>query len=298
MPNTLIHIAIQAPASRLISSKIELPWILTATIIPDIPWILQRILFKLQVGDPYQMRLYCTAQASFACSLLLCLVFSQFHPRRLHLFLLLAANSLVHLLLDASQIKWGNGVHLLAPFNWDVTNFSLIWPEHPAGYLAATVGLTYILFMLPAIHRDGLLVKHCSFLVLSGALLSYFLIPFLFMQPLEISNSSHIHTLRHIEGRTGKPIELDRAVFDGQRRVIHMFNQEEIGLTGKLPQQSGLTSIKGEFESPRTIRVNQYHSHSGYRNIASYIGLALIAIIWIYLLLQHTFQSQQYKEKP
>ena len=38
----------------------------------------------------------------------------------------LGLNALLHLLLDATEIKFGNGVHLLAPLSWRMTSFDLL----------------------------------------------------------------------------------------------------------------------------------------------------------------------------
>ena len=52
---------------------------------------------------------------------------------------MLGLNALLHLLLDATEVKFGNGVHLFAPFSWRMTSFDWIAGES-AVYLALTLG--------------------------------------------------------------------------------------------------------------------------------------------------------------
>ncbi|HSO09252.1 MAG TPA: hypothetical protein VLR45_04640, partial [Desulfoprunum sp.] len=125
MPNTLCHIALQAPVHRAALSDKVLPWVVAGCIIPDIPWILLRTALALGMAAPYTIRLYTTIQAS----LLFCTLFSaflaQFSRRPAATFAILSGNCLFHLLLDATQVKWANGVHLLAPFDWTAQQFHL-----------------------------------------------------------------------------------------------------------------------------------------------------------------------------
>jgi hypothetical protein len=58
---------------------------------------------------------------------------------------ILGGNAVLHLILDAMQTKWGNGVHFLVPFSWDLTNWGLFWPESAVTYGLTAFGLGYIL---------------------------------------------------------------------------------------------------------------------------------------------------------
>ncbi len=296
MPNTLIHIAIQAPISRAIFSKVEIPWILAGTIIPDIPWILQRIITTSAI-DPYQLRLYCTVQASLAFCFFLCIALASFSQRPTPVFLLLAVNCLLHLLLDALQIKWGNGVHLFSPFSWYLTSYGLIWPENIFGYCLSALAIIFLVIKSKTIVHEGLVLrppkgKRRGFAVL--ALMLYFTLPLFFMDQVEKSNASHINTLRHSEGRTGKVIELDRAYYSAKNKKITIFSGESFSLTGNTPDHSGAISLKGKFTAPQAITSSMFHKHNDYRNDASYIGLLLAISIWSSLLL---IQRKKNKDK-
>jgi len=127
MPNTLVHLGVQGLGNRLISDNIDLKWVFLGCVIPDFPWILRRALIALAPGmDLYDVTLYAAVQASLLFCLLLSLVFSVLSARPRLVFGILAANALIHLLLDTIEIKWGNGVFLLAPLSWKPLSFGWV----------------------------------------------------------------------------------------------------------------------------------------------------------------------------
>ncbi|HID02690.1 MAG TPA: hypothetical protein EYP18_05730, partial [Desulfobacterales bacterium] len=77
MPNTLVHIAIQTPLTRLGMKEAPLQWIAVGCIIPDIPWIVQRIFTYFPGIDTLNLRLYTVTQASLIYCLILSLALSM-----------------------------------------------------------------------------------------------------------------------------------------------------------------------------------------------------------------------------
>ncbi len=286
MPNTLIHIALQAPVSRTAYARVEIPWVLVGIIIPDIPWILQRIAAMTSIGDPFQIRLYCTLQASLFFSLLLALALASFARKPLPVFFVLAAGSLLHLLLDALQIKWANGVHFFVPLSYESTRLGLVWPEHPLGYVLTLAGIVYLLFTLRTMVREGIALRKRPFWPwLVPGLAFYLLLPLFFMTPLERSNSNFLETVGSPSLRQGRPIELDRAFYNAEEQTISLFTGEPVAVEGVLPEKSAVVSLKGEFTAARLIHSHDVHiHHKAYRDKASIAGLAATAAIWSYLL--------------
>jgi hypothetical protein len=149
LPNTLAHFGIQGIATRGLIRNADLKWIVAGAILPDIPWILRRALIKLAPAiDPIDLHLYSTAQSSLVLCLLLAGALACFarHPKRI--FIILALNSLIHLLLDACQKKWGEGVILMAPLSWHPRNFGFFWPESWPTHLLTLLGLVYLTAIL------------------------------------------------------------------------------------------------------------------------------------------------------
>ncbi len=286
LPNTFIHIALQAPVSRIGYPRVELPWVLIGILIPDIPWIVQRLAIMASIGDPFQIRLYCTLQASLFFSLLLALALASFARKHLPVFFVLAASSLLHLLLDALQIKWGNGVHFLIPLSFESTHLGLVWPEHPLGYIATLAGILYLLFMLRTMVGEGISLRKRPFWPwLVPGLASYLLLPLLFMAPLEHSNSNFLETVNTPSLRQGRPIEIDRSFYNAEERTVSLFTGESIAVEGVLPKKSAVVSLKGKFTTPHLIHSHTIHIHQkAYRDYASIAGIAVTAGIWLYLL--------------
>ena len=138
MPNTLVHFAVQGAASRGLWQRLDPRWIYLACLLPDVPWILRRAVvgFGLPV-DVFDLRLYTMGLASLAGTLLLCaaLALATSAPRLV--LAVLGTGALLHLLLDATELKFGNGVHLAAPFSWRMTSFDLL-PGESLVYLVLT----------------------------------------------------------------------------------------------------------------------------------------------------------------
>lgn len=299
MPNTLIHIALQAPLSRAVFPKVEIPWILLGVLIPDIPWIVQRITLMTEVGDPFFVRLYCTIQASLPFSLLLCLACASMARRVAPVFALLAFSSLLHLVLDALQIKWGNGVLFFAPFQWQTTRLGLLWPEHPVGYILAVLGILYLLWKGKTIVREGVALRRSPWWpALVPALVLYLLLPPLFMGTLKDTNVNYLKIIGESGIRSGSPIELDRSYYNAETDTITLFTGESVAVTGSLPPHSGTVSFKGEFRTPSLINSTRYHVHNrAYRDYASIAAIILTALIWTYILLNSTYHANRLRKR-
>jgi hypothetical protein len=295
MPNTLAHLGIQGLATRSIIKKADLKWVFIGCIIPDIPWIFQRIIQFLFTGiDLYDLRLYATVQASLIFCLLLSLALALISKCVWRTFLILSINSLFHLLLDALQTKYGNGVNLLAPLSWKMTSFDLFWSESLPTYCLACFSLIYLIVnwrtaiacqgttLLPAFNRT---------ILIFFLMLTYFILPFFLLSGPESADCHFVKTLRNASTRQGKYIELDRDQYipKNQGDIVRTFAGEEISVEGIEINHSASVSIKGIFVRNDLIQIFDYHVHSVLiRDSASYIGLAIVVFLWIlYFLKKH-----------
>ncbi len=277
---------------------IETPWIIAGIIIPDIPWILQRALYTLDIFDIYDLRLYVTIQASLISCLVLSAALSFFSKKPLQVFFVLALNSLIHLLLDAMQIKWGNGVHLLSPFSWSLFEVGIFWPEDIFSYILTGAGLVYLLVAWKSIIARGvqLVMPSRSHLVcVTFCCLLYVLAPFSLMNELEESNATSVQTLRNPSLRPGRAIALDRVLYSHPKKAAILYSGEAIELQGNIPKETTKISLQGSFLTERTIVSSKFHIHNSFRDKASYIGLLLSSALWIFSLLpfsrKNTFQG-------
>jgi hypothetical protein len=297
MPNTLAHIGIQGIATRSIIGDGDYKWIFIGCIIPDVPWILKRLVSVFLNFNPYDLRLYAIVQASFFFCIILSLSLSFLSKNCLKTFTILSTNSLLHLLLDALQIKWGNGVHLFAPFSWQMTNLGMFWPESIPNILITLLGLGVIIYVWPRISlssKDLVWPQKSKIAIFFLSLLAYFLMPLIMISGPENANNHFIKTLRQLEYRQGRVIEIDRGsnYFKNENCIIKTFAGEELFIKGKDNKCFGVTSVRATFLDERTIHINNSHRHWGrLRDIFSYVGLFFIALYWVRHL-KLTFSSK------
>ncbi len=241
------------------------------------------MLLHLKILDPFIIAHYATIQASLFFSIILAAALSLLSQNTQRVFALLLFNCTLHLLLDSCQIKWGNGILLFVPLSWKITQFNLFWPEEPASHFMTAMGLLSLLFLWRKSIQDGiqlssLTIKHRNVLLI--LLFIYLVTPFFFFHNSIAANNRYLTTLRNSEQRQGKIIEFDRVPYSASEKSMNTFSQETIFLSGNLPKQSSLLSIKGKFVTMKRIAVTKIHTHTIHRDWLSYLGLFLIIMLW------------------
>ncbi len=295
MPNTLCHIAIQGGLCHKLLPSAAFIWVLLGCIIPDIPWIELHLLQSLHIIDPYTLRYYCTAQASLLFCALLAGCIASFTQKSRIVFLILLGNSLLHLLLDSLQIKWGNGVNIIAPFDWHLFSAALIWTDTLATRIISIAGAFYLLMIWQKssqeTRRHHHLARPCGkkMVIAFCCIASWLVGPFLFFPAMEDADTYSLYTLQQKDQRTGKAIAFDRVPYDAKQKTITIFSGEKLHVTGNLPQKSGRISIQGIFFDPYTVTSSNFHCHGNFRDRASMVGLLLACLFCIQSLLLPRF---------
>ena len=307
MPNTLAHIGLQGLLGRAVTPTADFKWVCLGCVIPDVPWILQRIVsagFTASVVDPYDLRLYAIVQSSLIACLVLSLAISLLSSAPRRVFMLLAFNSFVHLLLDAMETKWANGVNLFAPFSWQLLNFGLWWPESNVVLGATICGALFLFYGWwrkpgqPVGLAAGL---QTNTLVAMGLLAVYFALPFLLMKGPEEANSHFVKTFRQRDQRAGKMVEFDRArvLQRSEATVLRMFTGEELTLLDTGGSKNGTFSVRGQFVDQNTVEAMEMHEHPPWlRDSASVLGLALIGLLWLQHLSTTLLPRISLRRKP
>lgn len=298
MPNTLFHFAAQGIASKAIRRDIDLKWVFLGCIVPDVPWILRRLVaIFLPAIDSLDLTMYAFVQASLIFCLVLSASLASLSRKPGLVFSILGLNSLLHLVLDAAQEKWANGVHFFAPFSWKLTNWGLVWPESPLVYVLTAIGLFLALWAL-VVRTAGIGLELASLRRWAFALLLlavYFSAPVAVLSAPYQQNNQFAKTLREEDRRVGRAIELDRAsvyVEDG-RSLVRAYRGEELVLVHTPPLEPGSVSIRGEFVARDTIAVHEAHRHlAWFRDSASYLGLGLLTLIWLSSLIRSARESK------
>lgn len=288
MPNTLCHIVVQGPMTKAVFPKASLLYISAGCLVPDLPWILFRILRASNLVSLYDAKLYCIVQASFLFCIILSGSIALCTKKSMTVFFILLSNSFVHLVFDAVQVKWGNGVHLLAPFTWDLFSFQWFWPDSPLFYCLSLLGVVYFIYVWKTESVE------CPFDRKAGAgrwfvaaflLLLYFTGPLFFMGQVQEADTHYIGTLKDRQNRIGKTIQIDRDYFDKERSVIRLGTGDVFSIEGEKPGRSGTVSMQGYFIRPDTIYCTHFRENGKIRNWASLVGIFLTCLLWLQALL-------------
>lgn len=285
MPNTLAHLGVNALATRGLLRGADLKWIWAGCVLPDLPWIGQRLANAvLPQALAIDIRAYAIAQSSLFVTLILSAGLALLSRAPGRTFFILSFGSLLHLLLDATQTKWANGVVLFAPLDWRLLNFGLYWPEDAATWALSAFGAAYAAHAFvterpvaprawPGLGRGAMSVL-CVMLYLGA--------PLALTPAVEHADLHHVATLRDPETRAGRPIEIDRNPLT-ETATLHAWTGEALRLTGDLPPGGTNLSLKGQFTDPGTIAVAEYHVHPpGLRDKLSYAGLLVVLGWWLW----------------
>lgn len=289
MPNTLVHLGIQSVSTKALFREADFKWIAVGCIIPDVPWVLQRIVLAAPTTiDAFALRQYATVQASLFCSLLLCGAIALLTAERSKIFLLLAGNTFLHLLLDAMQIKWANGVHFLAPFSWKLTGFNLVWPEHGIVYAFTVAGFAALVYFGARDWKKNAVLSlapaKSSVAVLLLAL--YCILPVWLRTGPEQADNHYVVTLRNAGDRSGRYLEIDRSRYRNSDTTVEIFSGERIKVTGDHPDRDAILSVQGRFSDNDTIHISAFHVHRPVRDVSTVIGLAGALLVWLTALVK------------
>jgi len=285
VPNTLVHFAAQGAASRGLWRELDPRWIYLGCLLPDLPWILRRLVVGLGLpADTFDLRLYTMAQASLAGTLLLCAALAAVTVAPRLVFLVLGTNTLLHLLLDATEVKFGNGVHLAAPFSWRMTCFGLLPGESPVYLVLAVIGALLVTFEIARPRRasTGLDLRPARLAAAGGLLAAYVLAPLPFLGAIEASDSYSVKTLRDVDARPGRTVSLDRTAFLATPAggFVQLWTGERVRAAGTVPSHDATVSLYGTFLAPDVLRVDRLLEHRQDRDWPSYLALVLLALLW------------------
>jgi len=298
VPNTLIHLGVQSFVSKAIFPKIDIRLVFLSCVIPDFPWIIQRAIHAIDPDiDRIDLFLRSNVQASLVFSLIFCFAISTLAFRRRLSFVILASGCIFHLLLDATQIKWGHGILLFAPFRWDLLSFSWLWPEHNIFTLLSFLSLFFVFWSWHRLHFTPLLaplrIKRLSAAIV--ALLVYFLAPGLFTESLHQSNSLQTQTIANLKAHSGQEILLDRTPLvqlENGNTSVRLENGNLIRLSGIVKETAELVSIRGTIIDQHHINVVEIHAHPPFLRIFwSLLGLCLTFMIFIHSFKKGIFEK-------
>ncbi|MCZ6571673.1 MAG: hypothetical protein O7C98_00725 [Planctomycetota bacterium] len=282
MPNTLAHIGAQRLLTHAVIPTADLRWVLIGCVLPDVPWIGYRVV-RIFAGvdglDPYAVRAYFIAQASLFLLLCLCGAAALLSTRPRRVFAVLSLGALLHLLLDAMQTKWGNGVHLFAPFAWSDLNFRWFWPERWPSIALTLLGVALGVAAFFQAPRSALFAPRSRRAVAAGALLFVWLaVPWSLIGPVQAGDAHFVRTLKQRSERPGRYFELDRAHY-GDSDGLRTWAPEGLRVVGAQQLDRGVYSVRARFVTESSVEILAFHRHGRFRNLSSVVGLALVAVV-------------------
>ena len=181
----------------------------------------------------------------------------------------------------------GNGVFLLAPLNWQFLSLDWVWPDSALIATLTLIGLAVCVWVLvrPPPSPIALRLRPPGRLVAAVALLSlYALVPLtLTAGPLSADYLS-IATLKATQQRVGREIRMDRRPYEQRAEgdVVITLAGEPLRVTGDTRATSPKVTLIGDFVETDAIRIRELHEyHSPWRDLASYVGLGLVVLIWV-----------------
>ncbi|MEO1495393.1 MAG: hypothetical protein AAFV19_24900, partial [Pseudomonadota bacterium] len=207
-------------------------------------------------------------------------------------FAILGLGCVLHLLLDAMQTKWANGVHLFAPLSWELLNFGLFWPEDWPSLALTGFGLCYAVyawFRLPEGTQDLCRPQGLRLAAIAGLCAASTTLPMALLDGAHAADNHYAAILETVETRPGREIAFDRRwiIHDADGAWILSWTGERLAATGQVPTTSIKASVTGIFEDSGTVQIIAYHHHpTGLRDLAAYIGLVLVFLWWLRGIIQ------------
>ena len=296
MPNTLVHVAVHSAV--LTPLRVPFAAVLAGSVIPDVPWIVRRLLNSTGLDlPPIEMFAYFIALSSLFGCIALCFAVAVLFSNWRLVFGVSALGCLIHLLIDSLQDKWGVGVHLLAPIDWYALSLANFPIESTATQILTVAGAVSF-FFLAFRNRDEarLLALDSRRIAACGlCLVAYFSLPVLVIDDVIASDSRYLHTLMNSDERTGKPIQLDREPLmqtEGKwQTTTHTGENLVIVNPDDAWTPDTIYSFRATFQSEADIVVSEWKSHTEFRDVASYVGLFLI-ITWFTALAVSRVRNQ------
>jgi hypothetical protein len=270
-------------------------WICLGLLIPDLPWILQRVLLSIPIDiPPYAIRAYVVGMsAPLMCSILSAAIASLFKKWR-EVFSILLFGSMVHLLLDAVQEKGGLGIPLAYPFYFETFSYPLFSMNGWISVSITFIGLLTTLYILlkPRNYFPFPKWTHEKHrLILCGILVwGYLTIPAMFLEATIRSNVHDTGVISGLLNRTGASVHFDRAHFtpgvvSSIKNSTMPSAVEVVGIDLNAP---ALVSGKAIFVSENTLEMQSYEAHPRYARFSyTMVGLLAIIAIWIRPILSY-----------
>lgn len=292
MPNTLAHLAIQIPAGRALGQQ-TLILVCMGLMIPDLPWILQRVLLYVDGSfSALHIRSYCLALSTPALCLLLSWGISLLFRNPVRTLTVLFSQCLLHFFLDGLEQKGGIGILWFAPLNWASFSFEILSMDgvfvRGLSILGIVLGLILI-FRRSNQNKDLFRLNRVRMIGSSALLMIYLLVPLALMDTIIEKDVHHFRSWAMPSTREDNSISFDRAVLvpGCPTYIKNDLTPEPVVLKGFKSEEPGLIIGRGMFASENELILKDYTIiDRNERSVATFVGIVMVmAILARHLLL-------------
>lgn len=279
MPDLLTHFGSTYLVFRPMGYKDEIPLMYLGALIPDMPWIANRIFYFFDFSDPIQRLAYLIPFSTPFMAVIAALIIALTQRNTLRSFAMLLIAALFHILLDTMQTRIAEGSLLLYPASFTQYSFGWFWPEDTISYVAVGIGFIVTMFsLIVSGPRPGIQKTRLHLIIVLALIAALF--PVLTIDRIISANAYRTGFLEAPQKWEGKQISLERETVISAN-AIKTFSGLTVKVAGKHNLQTGQSvSIRGYY-SNGTVYPELIHYHNAPRDIFSYIALFIFVCIWL-----------------
>ena len=282
MPDWVVHLGFAYVMARLIKMR-DLKLFFLGSLVPDISRIGLYFASFFHLNQISSHLYFAPFHTPFVAALVACLI-SSFSKNFKKCFFLIFLGAILHLALDLTQYRVGNGVLLFYPFSFRQFYFSLFWSGDNVSIFLRILAIGVLLICLLEKRSIGspLSFKAVKLKIAFPLILLCLLIPLSTMGPIMKNNVDYLDFFAHPEKWEGEKVEFYKARVVSTNPVI----VREMGVRFELVtseefKRNDRVSIKGAYEEGRIIPdfIHRYRGPS--KSMVSLVGLLLFVLVWI-----------------
>jgi hypothetical protein len=264
LPSLMVHYGTTLLAGWPVRHQSVTTALLLGATWPDVPWMALRV---LDLWSPDELRIPLRLYAQAFHTPLMCLwgglIFACFMQRPRPQALAFIGAAWFHLVLDAFQTRYGNGVALLYPFSWRVYDFELFWPDGTIGLILLAMSTAVVLHAFWK-GLEPLHLRRPSWLRVTALTLGYLLMPLATWHAAFDANVFNALFIYFPSALEGKEVGFERnALVSSKPPRLRTWYDHHLALD-QVPDEArpgDVVSLRGTYGEGQ-LKVRQFHIHS------------------------------------
>ena len=282
MPDWLVHLGFAYVMARLIKLR-DLKLFFLGSLLPDVSRV-ALYFTDLAHLDPVSSHLYFMPFHTPFMAALVSSVISLFSQNFKKCFFLIFLGAILHLALDLTQYRMGNGVLLFYPFSFRQFYFSLFWSgDNVSIFLRVlAIGVLVICLLKKRPVRRPLSLKTANLKIAFPLMVLVLVIPLSTTSLMMKNNVDYLDFFAHPQKWEGKKVELYKAKIISTNPVI----VREMGVMFELVtseefREGDRICIQGTYKEGRIIPVFIHRYRGPSKSMVSLAGLLFFILVWI-----------------